>query len=64
MDASKFDFIWKHVSEAMIGLKSGALPLDQAKVTASLARQANNVIWLQLEAAKFLNEIKQKELGL
>jgi len=55
----KFDFIYKSVKEAIESLNSRKIPVEHAKAVASLAKQANNVIATQLDAAKFMANIKE-----
>jgi hypothetical protein len=61
----KFDFIFDIVSSNMRKLDEKKITFDQAKAMAALAKQANNVIATQLDAAKFLhnNEKSQKSLS-
>ena len=65
----KFDFIYKTVSDAIFALNSNIINVEHAKAIASLAKQANNVVATQLDAAKFMgsmNDAKEHlmEVGL
>lgn len=55
----KFDFIYKSVCDAIVGLNAKKINVEHAKAVASLAKQANNVIATQLDAAKFMNNAKE-----
>jgi hypothetical protein len=55
----KFDFIYSSVHKAISDLNSKKITVEHAKAIASLSKQANNVISTQLDAAKFLSNIKQ-----
>lgn len=50
----RFDFVYETVKKAITDMQNGAIGVDQAKATASLAKQANVTISLQIEAAKFM----------
>jgi hypothetical protein len=50
----KFNFIYDMVSSNMKKLDEKKISFDQAKAMASLAKQANNVIATQINAAKFI----------
>lgn len=50
----KFNFIYDMVSSNMTKLDEKKISFDQAKAMASLAKQANNVIATQINAAKFI----------
>ena len=51
----KFSFIYDTVKKAISELRDKQISVDEAKAIASLAKQANNVISTQLDAAKFLS---------
>ena len=50
----KFNFIYDMVSSNMKKLDDKKITFDQAKAMAALAKQANNVIATQIDAAKFI----------
>lgn len=50
----KFQFIFDMVKENMTKLDNKKIDVEQAKAMASLAKQANNVLVTQLDAAKFI----------
>lgn len=65
----KLNFIYNSVRAAMDDVKAKRISVDQAKAVAALAKQANNVIVSQIDAAKFLSTVKDsrellKETGL
>ena len=60
----KFDFIYKSVSDAITSLNAKKINVEHAKAIASLAKQANNVIATQLDAAKFMGNMKDAEQHL
>jgi len=57
----KFDFIYTSVANAITALNSKKINVEHAKAVASLAKQANNVIATQLDAAKFMGNMKDAE---
>ena len=54
----KFQFIYDSVSNAINQLNQKKITVEHAKALASLAKQANNVIATQLDAAKFMANVK------
>lgn len=54
----KFQFIYDSVSTAINQLNQKKITVEHAKALASLAKQANNVIATQLDAAKFMANVK------
>jgi hypothetical protein len=54
----KFNFIYETVKSSMEKLDKKTISVEQAKSMASLAKQANNVLVTQLDAIKFLNNVK------
>jgi len=54
----KFNFIYETVKSNMEKLDKKQINVDQAKALAALAKQANNVLVTQLDAAKFIANIK------
>jgi septation ring formation regulator EzrA len=57
----KFTDIYNTVWESMKKLDEKKINVEQAKAMASLAKQANNVLTSQLDAAKFLSNVKESE---
>lgn len=57
----KFSFIYDTVKKAISELREKQISVDEAKAIASLAKQANNVISTQLDAAKFLSNTSDSE---
>ena len=55
----KFAFIYEQVTSAITSLNQKKISVDHAKAVASLAKQANNVIATQLDAAKFMANMKE-----
>lgn len=65
----KFDFIYQTVKANMEKLDRKQISVEQAKAMASLAKQANNVLVTQLDASKFMANVKDakehlNEVGL
>jgi hypothetical protein len=65
----KFEFIYETVKSNMEKLDKKLINVEQAKAMASLAKQANNVLTTQLDAGKFIANIKDaknhlNEVGL
>jgi hypothetical protein len=60
----KFDFIYQMVTSNMKKLDEKKINTEQAKAMASLAKQANNVIVCQLDAAKFICNTKESQKTL
>ena len=54
----KFAFIYDSVVKAINDLNQKKITVEHAKAVASLSKQANNVIATQLDASKFLANIK------
>lgn len=50
----KFNFVYETVKKAIYDLEAREIGVDQAKAVASLAKQANNVLSLQIEVSKFI----------
>ena len=48
--------IYELVVESMLALKAKKITTDEAKAIASLAKQANNTMTLQVDVAKFLSK--------
>lgn len=57
----KFSFIYDSVVKAINDLNQKKITVEHAKAVASLSKQANNVIATQLDASKFLANIKDAE---
>lgn len=57
----KFEFIYKTVTDNMKKLDEKKINVEQAKAMASLAKQANNVVVTQLDAAKFIANTKDSQ---
>ena len=57
----QFKFIYSSVSKALNDLNAKKITTEHAKAVASLAKQANNVIATQLDAAKFMANVKDAE---
>ena len=60
----KFTFIYETVKANMEKLDKKQISVDQAKAMASLAKQANNVLSTQLDAGKFVANIKDAKQHL
>lgn len=60
----KFDFIYETVKSNMGKLDKKQINVEQAKAMASLAKQANNVLASQLDAAKFVDKVKDAQKSL
>jgi hypothetical protein len=60
----KFDFIYRSVEKAINDLNTKKITVEHAKAIASLAKQSNNVIATQLDAAKFMSNFKDSERQL
>ena len=60
----KFNFIYETVKANMEKLDKKQINVEQAKAMASLAKQANNVLVTQLDAGKFLNNVKDAKIYL
>ena len=54
----KFETIYTIISDNMKKLDEKKISVDEAKAMAALAKQANNVIVTQLDAAKFMKNTK------
>ena len=54
----KFSFVYDQVTSAILALNQKKITVEHAKATASLLKQANNILVLQLDAAKFLANLK------
>jgi len=54
----KFDFIYNSVHKAITDLNLKRITVEHAKAIASLSKQGNNVIATQLDAAKFMANVK------
>lgn len=54
----KFEFIYETVKSNMEKLDKKQITVEQAKAMASLAKQANNVLCTQLDASKFIANVK------
>ena len=57
----KFMEIYETVTNNMKKLDEKKINVEQAKAMASLAKQANNVLVTQLDAAKFIANNKESE---
>jgi len=57
----KFQFIYSMVTESMKKLDERNITVDEAKAMSALAKQANNVLTSQLDAAKFINTCNDSE---
>jgi hypothetical protein len=64
MMKEKFEFIYEMVKSNMEKLDTKKINVEQAKAMASLAKQANNVLSTQLDAAKFISNIKDSKTSL
>jgi len=60
----KFQFIYDTVKSNMEKLDKKQINVEQAKAMASLAKQANNVLVTQLDACKFMANIKDAKTHL
>lgn len=60
----KFEFIYETVKSNMEKLDKKQINVEQAKAMASLAKQANNVLVTQLDAGKFIANIKDAKTHL
>jgi hypothetical protein len=60
----KFDFIYSTIKSNMEKLDKKSISVDQAKAMASLAKQANNVLVTQLDASKFIANVKDAKIYL
>lgn len=60
----KFEFIYETVKSNMEKLDKKQITVEQAKAMASLAKQANNVLTTQLDAGKFIANIKDSKTHL
>jgi hypothetical protein len=60
----KFEFIYEIVKSNMEKLDKKQINVEQAKAMASLAKQANNVLVTQLDASKFLCNVKEAKIYL
>ena len=58
---AKFTEIYDLVMGNMHKLDQKKITVDQAKAMASLAKQANNVLVTQIDAAKFIGNNKDSE---
>lgn len=59
--AEKSDFIWEQMKDALEKLNSKKINTEQAKATANLLKQANNILVFQLDAAKFITHPERKD---
>lgn len=50
----KSDFIWQTAKKNLSDLNRKSISVEQAKASASLLKQANNILAFQLDAAKFM----------
>jgi len=60
----KFEFIYNTIKSNMEKLDKKQISVDQAKAMASLAKQANNVVVTQLDASKFIANVKDAKTYL
>lgn len=65
----KFNALYATITKALDDMNAKKISVEHAKAVASLAKQANNTIATQLDASKFLANIKDatqymKETGL
>jgi hypothetical protein len=60
----KFQFIYDTVKSNMEKLDKKQINVEHAKAMASLAKQANNVLTTQLDAGKFMANIKDAKTHL
>jgi hypothetical protein len=60
----KFEFIYNSIKSNMEKLDKKQISVDQAKAMASLAKQANNVVVTQLDASKFIANVKDAKTYL
>jgi hypothetical protein len=60
----KFEFIYNTVKNNMEKLDKKLINVEQAKAMASLAKQANNLLVTQLDAGKFIANIKDAKIHL
>lgn len=54
----RFGFIYEMLRSNMEKLDKQEIDVDHAKAVAALAKQANNVLTTQLEACKFMSNVK------
>jgi len=57
----KTDFIWEQMQKTLEGLTTKRISVEQAKASANLLKQANNVLVFQLDVAKFSTSPERKE---
>ena len=60
----KFQFIYETVKANMEKLDKKQINVEQAKAMSSLAKQANNVLVTQLDAGKFMANVKDAKTHL
>jgi hypothetical protein len=60
----KFEFIYNTIKSNMEKLDKKQISVEQAKAMASLAKQANNVVVTQLDASKFIANVKDAKTYL
>lgn len=51
----KTDFIWNQMQNALEQMNKKKMSTEEAKATAALLKQGNNILAFQLDTAKFLN---------
>jgi hypothetical protein len=56
----KFNSIYDVIMATSIKLDSQKIKVEHAKATASLMKQANNILVFQLDAAKFIRDTKEQ----
>lgn len=60
----KFEFIYNTIKSNMEKLDKKQISVEQAKAMASLAKQANNMVVTQLDASKFIANVKDAKTYL
>lgn len=55
----KFNFVYDSMVQTFNDLRSKKITVEQAKASASLAKQMNNVLAVQMDAAKFMANVKE-----
>ncbi len=58
----KYENLFNSLSDQMIKLNKKQIKPEEAKAFAALAKQANNILALQMDTAKFLNTHGEKSI--
>jgi hypothetical protein len=59
--AEKSNFIWEQMKTTLEKLNSKKISTEDAKATANLLKQANNILVFQLDAAKFITHPERQD---